>query len=236
VAPAVVHDGAGELVVVKPAGLPCETPRDPAADSLVRRLAAVGHRDLRLVHRLDAPACGLVLLARSSTSAAFHAGEIGARRWRKWYVARVAASAADAHRLIGAHKTYLKTAGRAARVVRAGGKPAFLDVVHAAPAPDERGESHVLVQLHTGRYHQIRAMLAHLGAPLAGDVRYGGRPGRMYLEHVVLGAGTFGSGVWTVWQAPPHADRDSWATPLADAVAAVITTARTAPPRPARVP
>jgi 23S rRNA-/tRNA-specific pseudouridylate synthase len=62
-----------EIVVLKPAGLASELPHDPAADSLVRRLAAQGFTDLRLVHRLDAPACGLMLVARSAEAAAHYA-------------------------------------------------------------------------------------------------------------------------------------------------------------------
>lgn len=227
------HDGPGEVVVLKPAGLATEVSRDPAADSLLRRLERQGVAAPRLVHRLDAPACGLVLVARSPAAAAHHAREIAARRWAKWYVARVATAPAIATTLIGAHRAYLKTDGRRATVVRAGGKASFLEVTAAAMAAGDPGHSHVLVQLHTGRFHQIRAMLALAGAPLVGDATYGGPPGRFYLEQVVLGATVFG-GVWSVWEAPEHADRDRWDRTLRAAVAAAALTARTAAPPPAR--
>jgi 23S rRNA-/tRNA-specific pseudouridylate synthase len=112
-----------EIVVLKPAGLASELPHDPAADSLLRRLAAQGYTDLRLVHRLDAPACGLMLVARSAEAAAHYAREIAARRWHKWYVAQVAVSPEKAEQLVGAHKSYLKVDGRSARVVRARSQP-----------------------------------------------------------------------------------------------------------------
>ena len=226
----IVHRSPDEVVVVKPAGLAVETPRDPEADSLLRRVRDGGLAEPRLVHRLDAVACGLVLLAATRQAAAYYAGEIAARRWMKGYVARVAATPAVAARLVGSHKAYLKTVGRDARVVRAGGKPSFLDVIAAAPAPEPGGGSDVLIRLHTGRHHQIRAMLADAGAPLAGDTRYGGPPGPFYLEHAVLGAWPFGDREWMVWTAPPHADRPTWDPALAAAVAALVATARTAPP------
>ena len=233
----VVDSTPGALVVVKPAGLTSENPRDPAADSLVRRLEADGHHDLRLVHRLDMPACGLMLVARSRAAAAHYAAEIEARRWHKWYVARVSQPVDRAGRLVGPHKAFLKTAGRLATVVRAGGKPSFLDVVLATEVPDGSGDSHLLIQLHTGRFHQIRAMLAHAGAPLTGDDLYGGPgPGLRYLEHVLLGSRVDSTGAWTVWQAPPHEDRDPWAPALSAAVDLRAATARTAPPPPDHAP
>lgn len=227
----VVHDGPGEVVVVKPAGLATEVSRDPSADSLVRRLEREGFATPRLVHRLDAPACGLVLVARTPASAAHHSREIAARRWAKWYVARVALAPAQATALIGPHRAYLKTEGRRARVVHAGGKASFLDVAAAAPVADGDRQSHVLVHLRTGRFHQIRAMLAHAGAPLVGDVEYGGAAGRMYLEQIVLGA-TLADGSWSVWAAPDHADRDGWSPAMQAAVQRCVLTARTAPPPP----
>jgi len=112
-----------EIVALKPAGLASELPRDPAADSLVRRLAGQGYSGVRLVHRLDAPTCGLMLVARSAEAAAHYAREIAAHRWHKWYVAQISFSPRKAGQLVGAHKSYLKVDGRSVRVVRAGGKP-----------------------------------------------------------------------------------------------------------------
>lgn len=212
-----------EIIALKPAGLASELPRDPAADSFVRRLGAQGFSGLRLVHRLDAASCGLMLVARSAEAAAHYSQEIAARRWHKWYVAQVALKSSKAEQLVGAHKSYLKVEGSSARVVRAGGKPSFLDVTLATPVPDVPDESHFLVQLHTGRFHQIRAMLAHRGAPLSGDIRYGGPSGRtIYLEHAILAARTFKCLEWRVWLAPCHPDRAQWAPALSDAVDAQV--------------
>ena len=69
-----------ELIVVKPANLASEHTRDPQADSLVHRLGQQGFTDLRCVHRLDSPACGLMLIARTAAAAKHYSAEIEARR------------------------------------------------------------------------------------------------------------------------------------------------------------
>ena len=93
---------------------------------------------------------------------------------------------ADAAALVGPHRAYLRREGKVARIVRSGGDPSSLSVDAVAPAPGRQGEWHALVTLGTGRYHQIRAMLANLGFPLVGDRDYGVAPGTMYLEHASL--------------------------------------------------
>ena len=214
-----LHVTPHEIVVCKPAGLASEMPRDPRADSLVTRLRGEGFDGLRLVHRLDAPASGVMIVARSTEAAAHYSEEIAARRWHKVYVAEVAMPVEKAERLVGDHKAYLATEGRRATVVRAGGKPSFLTIVHAGRASAQR--SHVLIRLQTGRFHQIRVMLSSLGAPLAGDTLYGGpADAAFYLEHVLLGARLFGSTTQQAWLAPSHRDRPHWAASLAEALAA----------------
>lgn len=214
----VLHVSEHELVVWKPPALPSELPRDPVADSLVTRLRDEGMTDLRLVHRLDAPASGVMLIARTADAAAYYSAEIAGRRWHKIYIAEVACAPDRARELVADHRAYLDTDGRRARVVRSGGKPSFLSIVHAAPVEGRPGRTHVLIRLLTGRFHQIRVMLAHLGAPLAGDPLYGGPPGAFYLEHVVLGAQPMGSSTTMVWRAPADADRPRWSTSMAAAV------------------
>ncbi len=77
--------------------------------------------------------------------------------------------------LLGEHKAYLKREGKFARVVRSGGDPSRLTILAIEAAVDSADDMHALIRLDTGRFHQIRVMLAALGFPLRGDTDYGGR-------------------------------------------------------------
>lgn len=72
------------------------------------------------------------------------------------------------------------------REVRADGQYAHTDVTVLKRGFAENGEpiTHARIQLHTGRTHQIRVHLAHIGHPLVGDELYGGS--RVLYDHHAL--------------------------------------------------
>jgi 23S rRNA-/tRNA-specific pseudouridylate synthase len=184
-------DRLREVAVRKPPGMESERPEAtrgrtefPTAIEIVRD--RLGWPEARLPHRLDRIACGWLLVCRDAATVAERNETVRAGDWVKGYVARVATPPGGPESLLGEHRRYLRREGRVARVVRSGGDPSRLAVLAAAPAPDRPGECHVAIRLDTGRYHQIRAMLADLGAPLVGDAIYGGPAGSFHLEHAVL--------------------------------------------------
>ncbi len=188
----VLWTGDREVAVEKPAGLSSERPDGAAAvhvandSAITRARAQFGWPDAQLPHRLDRPTSGILVVAADRQRAADHAREIREGCWRKWYVARIAAADAGSH-LLGAHRRYLRREGRLARCVRSGGDPSALEVLAIEPAPDRSTDAHALIRLETGRFHQIRVMLADLGAPLLGDADYGGARSRASLELISCG-------------------------------------------------
>lgn len=189
----VLWTGDREVAVEKPAGLSSERPAAAAAgaaaptdSAITRARAQFGWPDAQLPHRLDRPTSGILVVASDRERAADHAREIREGRWRKWYVARIAAANARSH-LLGTHRRYLRREGRLARCVRSGGDPSALEVIAFEPAPDRSTDVHALIRLETGRFHQIRVMLADLDAPLLGDLDYGGARTRPSLELISCG-------------------------------------------------
>lgn len=165
------------LVVYKPAGLLSQGDETGEANLLDLSKAWIKTRHqkpgrvfLGLVHRLDRPVAGAMVFARTSKSAARLSEQIRNRRMAKVYLAVVEGRPpAEAGRLVHClerrersvrivpHATPRGRAARLAyRLLDAGG-----------------GRSLVEIELETGRKHQIRLQLAHIGCPIAGDVRYG---------------------------------------------------------------
>lgn len=196
----VLHETPHEIVVVKPDGMASELTSDPRGVSLISRLrrACPPPLDPKLPHRLDRVTRGVIVVALTPEAIAFHGQQIRSGRWEKYYLARVHEPRdRPIEALLGRHKAYLKRVRHRAEIVRSGGKPSFLEILAAHLAPGFPGQMHLLVKLLTGRFHQVRAMLAGLGVPLVGDALYGhdgarrrgGRRrswGDFYLEHIVL--------------------------------------------------
>jgi 23S rRNA pseudouridine1911/1915/1917 synthase len=184
---AVLWKGDREAAVDKPAGLSSDRPqREARVDGAALDCAIARAREqlrwpeAQLPHRLDRPTRGVLMIAADSAQVAEHGREQREGRWTKWYIARIpmqGAGGVPAETLVGPQVAYLRREGRIARVVRSGGDRAQLEVLAVAAAADDRSHAHALIRLDTGRFHQIRVMLASRGFPLVGDTLYGDQAG-----------------------------------------------------------
>lgn len=209
----ILHEDELVLAVSKAAGIPSQA--TPAGDvgTLPWQVARhLGRRtaEIATVHRLDRETSGLVIFGKTpaatrALAAAFREGTV-----RKTYWAVVAG------RLEGSGTIDAPLGPAPGRkgvhTVRDDGAPATTEW----EAVGSIGEAS-LVRLHpiTGRTHQLRVHLAHLGHPIVGDVRYGGprKAGPIAADRLLLHASALEvphpSGVGLALEAPFPADFSS---------------------------
>lgn len=163
------------IVFNKPNGL--EVQQGKSAEKSLKNLAEIYTKSrVYIVHRLDRPASGLVIMAKSSKSQGTLSQQWIDRTIKKSYLAIVKNPPPEE---AGILKHWLK-------------KVQNLNKSFVVPSDDPAAKEAILeykligksdtynfleIKLITGRHHQIRAQLAAIGCPIKGDVKYGFRRG-----------------------------------------------------------
>jgi len=172
------------IVAVKPAGVLSQSDGSGAEDMLTLLKAYIkekynkpGDVFLGLVHRLDRPVEGVMVFARTSKAASRLSQQIREHTVRKYYYAVV-----EGHMPCRAgNLTGYILKDEASNTVKvfdkpvSGAKKASLSYEVMKEGTDK---SLVRIDLQTGRSHQIRSQLAHIGCPIVNDHKYGNGRGR----------------------------------------------------------
>jgi 23S rRNA pseudouridine1911/1915/1917 synthase len=171
----IVYEDGDLLVINKPVGLVVHPGAGNRSGTLLNALL---HHEPQLaelpragiVHRLDKDTSGLMVVARNAASEQRLIQQLSERSVRRIYHAVVYGTIRPAGRVdkpIGRHRNH-----RTKMAVSSTGKEAITSFTRLT-----QFTGHALVEcsLLTGRTHQIRVHMQHLGCPLIGDATYGGQ-------------------------------------------------------------
>lgn len=164
------------LVIDKPAGLVVHPGAGNTSGTLMNALLhdSPGLGELPragIVHRLDKDTSGVLVVARSLAAHTALVAALQARAVGREYQAicqGVVTGGGEVDAPIGRHPR-----NRLRMAVIERGRPA---VTHYRIDRRFRAHTQLNIRLETGRTHQIRVHMAHIGCPLVGDPVYGGRP------------------------------------------------------------
>jgi 23S rRNA pseudouridine955/2504/2580 synthase len=169
---AVLHEDDVLLVIDKPAGTAVH-----GGSGIVRgvieqlRLERPEARYLELVHRLDRETSGVLMLAKRRSALTELHRQLREGQVQKYYLALVKGEWRDGKRSVKLPlNKYVLASGERRVSVGREGTPAHTIF---RLRQNWSGYSLVEAELKTGRTHQIRVHLAHLGHPVAGDDKYG---------------------------------------------------------------
>lgn len=220
----IIYQDDDLAVVAKPSGMVVHpaagNPDGTLVNALMAHLGGLsgigGETRPGIVHRIDKDTSGLLLVAKNDSSHVALAEQIRAHSLERAYLAvvygRMPAERGFVDAPIGRHRT-----DRKRMAVVPGGREARTEY---EVSRELRGASLLELRLTTGRTHQIRVHMAHIGHPVVGDPVYGpGRPpikvsGGQLLHAFRLGFIHPTTGESMVFEMPPEKRFSDWVEKL----------------------
>jgi 23S rRNA pseudouridine1911/1915/1917 synthase len=179
----VLHEDADILVLDKPPGLVVHPAAGHATGTLVNAIlhhcpnlpGIGGERRPGIVHRLDKDTSGVMVVAKSQRAMEALANQFQSRDVCKEYVAIVCGRPYPSE---GRIETLIGRSTHDRKKMSASPSSGRLAISHYRVEEILGGFSLVRIRIETGRTHQIRVHMAHVGHPVLGDASYGGRRSR----------------------------------------------------------
>jgi 23S rRNA pseudouridine1911/1915/1917 synthase len=177
----VVYEDADVIVVNKPSGMVVHPAPGHADGTLVNALLAHckgslsgigGERRPGIVHRIDRDTSGLIIAAKNDRAHLALAAQLKDHTLARTYEAIVVGNMKDDSGTVDAPIGRCPTDRKKMCVTEKNSRNA---VTHWEILERFRGYCHVRCRLETGRTHQIRVHMAHIGHPILGDTVYGAK-------------------------------------------------------------
>lgn len=216
----IVYEDEHILVINKPAGLVVHPAAGNYTGTLLNALLfhcpdLINVPRAGIVHRLDKDTTGLMVVAKTLEAHADLVEQLQERTVSREYEAIVPGVMTGGGKVDAPMARHPRQRQKMA-VVTFGGKEA---ITHYRVIKRYTAHTHIRLKLETGRTHQIRVHMAHIGYPLVGDTTYAGRLkipkqasaelletlknfGRQALHAAQLGLIHPATGEYMEWQAP----------------------------------
>ena len=191
----IVYEDEDLLVINKPKGLVVHPAAGHQDDTLVNGLLyALGddlsgiNGELRpgIVHRIDKDTSGLLAVAKNDLAHTMLASQLKDHSMARTYEAIVVGSFREDSGTVDAPIGRHPSDRKKMCVIERNSKPA---VTHWEVVKRYRGYTHIRCKLETGRTHQIRVHMAHIGHPILGDMVYGHKKPELGQDSQCLHAG-----------------------------------------------
>ena len=192
----IVYEDDDLLVINKPKGLVVHPAAGHQDDTLVNGLLYALGEDLSgingelrpgIVHRIDKDTSGLLAVAKNDLAHTVLASQLKDHSMHRVYDAIVCGSFREDSGTVDAPIGRHPTDRKKMCVTQRNSKDA---VTHWEVVARYRGYTHVRCKLETGRTHQIRVHMAHIGHPILGDTVYGHKKPELGQDSQCLHAGT----------------------------------------------
>ncbi len=180
----IVYEDDYFIAMNKPSGMPTHPSRGNSLPTLAEGVMAYFANEnfvFRSINRLDRDTGGIVIIAKDAYTADKLSRIMKSGGYIKKYLAIVSGVPSPASGIINA-PIAREAEGDIRRIIRNDGKEAITE--YKVIKELYSGDSLCEIRLYTGRTHQIRVHMAHIGHPLRGDFLYGERiEGESYRLH-----------------------------------------------------
>ena len=192
----IAYEDEDVVVINKPKGLVVHPAAGHQDDTLVNGLLHAMGDDLSgingelrpgIVHRIDKDTSGLLAVAKNDFAHTFLASQLKDHSMYRVYECIVCVNLKEESGTVNAPIGRHPSDRKKMCVTQRNSKDA---VTHWEVVARYRGYTHVRCRLETGRTHQIRVHMAHIGHPILGDTVYGHKKPELGQDSQVLHAGT----------------------------------------------